>query len=220
MAKKQAELKASDLVTVTVDRAWLYRGKTYGVNGKRLSVKVPKGLYDSIKARGEFVKLHGGGSVDDVEVLQNDNSELQKKVETLTKQNEALSQQVETLTKERNDARQSLSVANADIAELQKSMMDEGEPKPGSEPGGDNDAETTEAAEGSDDTGEGDSADDSANKADQAEGEGDLPDDFPHVEILRDNGVTTFEEIRALKGGEQVKGIGPAKWDDIQAALK
>lgn len=49
---------------------------------------------------------------------------------------------------------------------------------------------------------------------------GHLPDDFPHVENLREAGITTYAKVKALKGDyDSIEGIGEARGQDIDAAL-
>jgi hypothetical protein len=58
--------------------------------------------------------------------------------------------------------------------------------------------------------------DDSATKPKQ----GKLPKSFPHQDLLEAADITTYAQARALEGDySSVKGIGPAKGKEVDAAL-
>ena len=51
--------------------------------------------------------------------------------------------------------------------------------------------------------------------------QGKLPKSFPHQAELEEAGITTFAQVRALKGDfSEVHGIGPAKGQEITDALE
>ncbi len=47
----------------------------------------------------------------------------------------------------------------------------------------------------------------------------DLPEDFPHLDRLKANGVTTVDGVSELDGFEGLSNIGESRWNDIQRAL-
>lgn len=59
----------------------------------------------------------------------------------------------------------------------------------------------------------------SANVGEEAK-RGSLPDDFPHVELLRSAGITTYAKAKNLNGDYgSVEGIGEMRGAEIDAAL-
>lgn len=61
---------------------------------------------------------------------------------------------------------------------------------------------------------------DEGEDAETATKSGQLPADFPHREALRDHGINTYNQARALNGDyTEVAGIGTAKGKEIDAAL-
>ena len=49
---------------------------------------------------------------------------------------------------------------------------------------------------------------------------GPIPADFPHAAKLKKAGVTTFEALRTKASHEDLDGIGPERWADVQAGLR
>ena len=69
----------------------------------------------------------------------------------------------------------------------------------------------------------GDTAEEAQTREAESEGKGKkgrLPHDFPHYKELEAAGITSYGKLRGLAGDySSVPGIGPAKGDEIEAAL-
>lgn len=77
-------------------------------------------------------------------------------------------------------------------------------------------AETEAAPEQTDETVAASGADDEESKPKR----GKLPDDFPHVELLRAGGVSTYAQARNLKGDYgSVEGVAEQRGAEIDEAL-